>query len=104
MPVPVTVFPATARHRHFVRSSAANASKLVAVLCDCGFAATRRSTASSSWVLTPYRLDRLPSISGVDFDDAWSDRLVGELDGTTCSIEQPLQHWAIIRRAGRVTI
>ncbi len=29
----------------------------------------------------PYRIDLLTGISGVDFEDAWSDRVAGELGG-----------------------
>ena len=33
----------------------------------------------------PYRIDLLTSISGVEFEDAWSDRVAGELDGVPVS-------------------
>ena len=29
----------------------------------------------------PYRIDLLTSISGVEFDDAWSDRVTSDLGG-----------------------
>ena len=72
----------------FVRSSQANASKLVLALRDFGFASLA-STAQDFLVpgrivqlgVDPYRIDLLTSISGVEFDDAWSDRVAGRLDG-----------------------
>jgi hypothetical protein len=35
--------------------------------------------------LPPYRIDLLTSISGVDFEDAWHDRVPGEIEGETVS-------------------
>jgi hypothetical protein len=35
--------------------------------------------------LPPYRIDVLTSISGVTFDDAWTDRVAGEIEGERVS-------------------
>jgi hypothetical protein len=76
----------------FVRNSEPNASKLVAVLRDFGFAATgiraEDFLAPGRVVqlgVEPYRIDLLTGISGVEFDDAWSDRVTGELGGVPVS-------------------
>ena len=31
--------------------------------------------------LAPYRIDVMTSISGVDFDEAWAERINGEIEG-----------------------
>jgi hypothetical protein len=36
--------------------------------------------------IAPQRIDVLTSISGVDFDDAWPDRLVADLDGLRADV------------------
>ncbi|HJL20456.1 MAG TPA: nucleotidyltransferase [Sandaracinaceae bacterium LLY-WYZ-13_1] len=72
----------------FVRPTLENAEKLIAALETFGFG----SMGVTAEVLTepdkviqlgrvPNRIDLLTSISGVDFDDAWSTRVAGELDG-----------------------
>ncbi len=75
-----------------VRISEANASKLVLVLLDFGFASLEitadRFLVSGRVVqlgVEPYRIDLLTNISGVNFEDAWSDRVAGELDGVPVS-------------------
>lgn len=46
----------------------------------------------------PYRIDVLTSISGVDFEEAWSDRVPGELGGVpVCYISR--EHFIRIKRA-----
>jgi len=72
----------------FVRASPGNAAKLERVLRAFGFASTG-VTAEDFLApyqviqlgVEPYRIDLLTSISGVEFEDAWSDRVEGELDG-----------------------
>ncbi len=71
-----------------VRSSEANAAKLIAALRAFGFSSLG-ITAQDFLVpgrvvqlgVEPYRIDLLTSISGVEFDDAWSDRVAAELSG-----------------------
>ena len=71
-----------------VRVSPENAAKLEHVLLAFGFASTG-VTAEDFLVphrviqlgVEPYRIDLLTSISGVEFDDAWSDRVAGQMDG-----------------------
>lgn len=36
--------------------------------------------------LPPQRIDILTSISGVNFDDAWTDKLVVEIDGLSVPV------------------
>jgi len=72
----------------FLRRSEANASKVTLVLQDFGFASL--GIAANDFLapgrivqlgVEPYRIDLLTSISGVGFDEAWSDRVIGDLDG-----------------------
>ena len=72
----------------FIRSSEINASKVESVLRDFGFASlgiTADDFLAPGRVVQlgvePYRIDLLTSISGVEFDDAWSDRVTGDLSG-----------------------
>lgn len=72
----------------FLRSSQANASKMELVLRDFGFSApgikAEDFLAPGRVVqlgVEPYRIDLLTTISGVEFEDAWSDRVSGELGG-----------------------
>ncbi len=71
-----------------VRVSPENATKLEHVLHAFGFASkgvTAEDFLAAHRVIQlgadPYRIDLLTSISGVEFDDAWSDRVAGDLDG-----------------------
>ena len=72
----------------FVRRSEDNASKLVSVLRDFGFASLG-ITAPDFLVpgrvvqlgVEPYRIDLLTGISGVEFEDAWPDRVAADLGG-----------------------
>ena len=71
-----------------VRSSPENATRLEQVVQAFGFAS---AAVKADDFLTPgqviqlgiepYRIDLLTSISGIEFEDAWSDRVSGELDG-----------------------
>ncbi len=72
----------------FVRISPDNASKIASVLDDFGFGSLHITAddflAQDRIVqlgVEPYRIDLLTSISGVEFDDAWSDRVTGHVDG-----------------------
>jgi hypothetical protein len=76
----------------FVRISPANAIRLEQTLRAFGFAST--GLAADDFLVPgrviqlgvePYRIDLLTSISGVEFGDAWSDRVAGELDGVPVS-------------------
>lgn len=45
--------------------------------------------------VAPQRIDVMTSVSGVEFDDAWPNRLVADLDGTRADVigrEQLLQN------------
>ena len=76
----------------FLRRSPANASRVETVLREFGFASLR-ITAEDFLIpgrvvqlgVEPYRIDLLTSISGVEFDDAWSDRVTGDLGGVQVS-------------------
>ncbi|MCW5977099.1 MAG: hypothetical protein KIT09_03440 [Bryobacteraceae bacterium] len=72
----------------FVRISEGNAAKLERALQAFGFASI--GIAADDFLVAdrviqlgvePYRIDLLTSITGVEFEDAWSDRAASELDG-----------------------
>lgn len=72
----------------FVRSSAENADKLLGVLDRFGFASlgiTREDFLAPGRIIQlgvePYRIDIITGISGVSFEEAWHDRIRGEIDG-----------------------
>ncbi|MBM3812736.1 MAG: hypothetical protein FJW20_14000 [Acidimicrobiia bacterium] len=72
----------------FVRSTPENSRKLETVLQTFGFGSAGVSAddflspgAVIQLGFEPYRIDLLTSLSGLDFDDAWSDRVLGEMDG-----------------------
>jgi len=74
----------------FVRPSPANADRLLRVLSQFGFGNLEISAqdlqAPDKVIqlgVTPNRIDLLTSLSGVEFDEAWSTRKHGELDGIT---------------------
>ena len=76
----------------FLRRSPGNASRVEAVLREFGFASLRITAADFltpgrvvQLGVEPYRIDLLTSISGVEFDDAWSDRVAGHLGGVPVS-------------------
>ena len=71
-----------------VKSSDANADRLVQVLKDFGFGTLgigRETFLKPEQILQlglpPNRIDILTSISGVDFETAWRGRAVASLDG-----------------------
>jgi hypothetical protein len=72
----------------FVRASPENAARLERALNAFGFASTAVTAADFlipgqviQLGVAPYRIDLLTGISGVEFEDAWSDRVAGDLDG-----------------------
>ena len=72
----------------FVRSSPENADKLVAVLNQFGLASlgiTREDFLIQGRIvqlgIDPCRIDIITGISGVSFEEAWEERIRGEIDG-----------------------
>lgn len=76
----------------FIRPTRDNADRIVDVLAAFGFG----SLGLDALTLTqpdkviqlgvpPNRIDLLTSISGVEFDEAWADRVAGALDGVPVS-------------------
>ncbi len=72
----------------FIRSTEANADTLVAVLRDFGFSTLQiqrddlnRPNRVVQLGAKPNRIDLITSIEGVDFDQAWANRVQGTLDG-----------------------
>lgn len=72
----------------FVRPTVANAERVLAALADFGFGdvgldvdALTRPDKVIQLGQPPNRIDLLTSISGVDFNDAWRDRIAADLDG-----------------------
>jgi hypothetical protein len=77
----------------FVRVTADNARKLERVLQQFGFASlgiAARDFLNPGMILQlgvePYRIDILTSLTGLDFEEAWADRVAGELDGVPVSL------------------
>ena len=75
-----------------VRPTQENAERLLDALRAFGFSETGLSSDEFTRPNTvmqlgypPNRIDLLSSISGVDFDEAWSARVSGELDGLPVS-------------------
>jgi len=72
----------------FVRSSSENADRLIRALNEFGFASgiTHEDFLTPDRVvqlgIDPYRIDIITGISGVTFEEAWSERVHGEIDGT----------------------
>jgi hypothetical protein len=72
----------------FVRPSAANGQRILTALASFGFGALDVTVADFSVPgkvvqlgRPPNRIDLLTSITGVDFDEAWSGHVEGDLDG-----------------------
>jgi hypothetical protein len=72
----------------FIRSTAQNAERVLRVLAAFGFGSlgiTAADLTEPGQVVQlgrpPNRIDILTSISGVDFDSAWSSRAPADLDG-----------------------
>jgi hypothetical protein len=77
----------------FYRASQDNAARMLAGLRDFGFGSldiTAEDFQAPERVIqlgvAPYRIDLLNSLSGLDFDDAWSDRLLSEIDGVPVAV------------------
>ena len=75
-----------------MRSTKANADVVVQVLTDFGFQSlqiTRDDLNSPNKVVQlgakPNRIDLITSITGLDFDQAWMNRVQGSLDGIPVS-------------------
>ena len=71
----------------WIKPSNENADKLVAVLDDFGFGSlglTKSDFLKENYVTQlgypPLRIDILNAISGVEFDDAYSNKVVGNID------------------------
>ena len=71
-----------------VRPSAENAGRVVAALKDFGFQSLQIALDDFQTPgrviqlgIAPYRIDLLTSVTGLDFEEAWSDRATGNLDG-----------------------
>jgi hypothetical protein len=71
-----------------VRPSAENAARLERALADFGFTALGLSATDFlepgqmiQLGYPPNRIDLLTSLTGVDFDEAWGERVAGEIDG-----------------------
>lgn len=74
------------------KPSVENATRLLAVLSDFGFGSMHLrpdDLTQENKILqlgrVPNRIDLLTSISGIDFEEAWTDRVMGELDGLPVS-------------------
>lgn len=72
----------------FVRPTPENAERLQFVLKEFGFGSleiTTKDLQTPDRVIQlgvePYRVDLLTSLSGSDFEDAWSDHASGDIDG-----------------------
>src|SRR5262245_23266748 len=72
----------------WVRPTAENAQRVWRALLAFGAPTSRLQPADFcdadivfQMGLPPHRIDILTSITGVDFDDAWSNRVESELDG-----------------------
>jgi hypothetical protein len=72
----------------WIKPSHENAGKMVEVLIDFGFGSlglTELDFLKENYVTQlgypPLRIDILNSISGVEFDEAYSNKVVGEVDG-----------------------
>jgi hypothetical protein len=72
----------------FVRSSAENAARLIQVLEKFGFASMQLSAKDFmepgqivQLRFEPYRIDVITGISGVTFEEAWSERVAADVDG-----------------------
>ena len=84
---------ATADMDIWVAMNAVNAEKIVAVLREFGFDPPDLSPALflKEWQIVrlgmpPVRIELATTISGVDFDDCFTDRVVAELDGVKTNL------------------
>jgi hypothetical protein len=77
----------------FLRRAASNAERVLQALRMFGFGAldiTVDDLVTPGRVIQlgyePNRIDLITSISGVEFDDAWDDRVEGEMDGVPVNL------------------
>jgi len=92
----------------WLRPSAANAKRVLAALAAFGaplFDLIEPDLVAPGTVfqigVPPHRIDLLTSISGVEFDAAWSERIEVDVDGLTLSILGKEHLIANKRAAGR---
>ena len=71
-----------------IRPSLANAVRVLRALSQFGFGSLDISASDLTFTekviqlgYEPNRIDLMTSITGVSFDDAWDDRITGDLDG-----------------------
>ena len=72
----------------WVWANSENAEKIVECLAEFGFGSLNLSTDDFTTLdrvvqlgYPPYRIDIITSISGVEFENAWANRLVVDVDG-----------------------
>ena len=72
----------------WVWANSENAEKIVECLAEFGFGSLNLTTDDFTTLdrvvqlgYPPYRIDIITSISGVEFDSAWANRLVVDIDG-----------------------
>ena len=72
----------------WVWANSENAEKIVECLAEFGFGSLNLTTDDFTTLdrvvqlgYPPYRIDIITSISGVEFDSAWANRLVVDVDG-----------------------
>jgi hypothetical protein len=75
----------------FIRRSSENADRLVRVLQQFGFGSDIKAEdflkpdRIIQLGIDPYRIDIINTISGVTFEEAWEERVKGEIDGVPAS-------------------
>ncbi len=91
-----------------VQANPANAERVVAALASFGAPIDDLGISREDFVrpdvvaqlgLPPYRIDILTSISGVEFDSAWEDRV----DGTVAGVDVPVLGRASFRKNKRAS-
>lgn len=77
----------------FVRSTPENAAKILAALRQFGFGSLPLELDDFSQPdqivqlgHEPYRIDIMTSISGVEFDEAWDQRIAAEMEGLPVNV------------------
>lgn len=94
----------------WVRRDAANAQRIVDALLrfgaplgalGIGIGDFTRPDTVAQFGLPPYRIDLMTSISGVEFDDAWSARIHGVIEGVEVPVIGQTSFIANKRASGR---
>jgi predicted nucleotidyltransferase len=92
----------------WVKPSEENASKLIDVLIEFGFGSlklTKEDFMKENYVTQlgdpPLRIDILNSISGVSFDDAYTNKMEGVVEGVTIKFIGIMEFLANKRATGR---